>query len=67
MAKTEHVDLGEKGSFDVQKGALHRMLGIPEGEKIPESRLESAKNSSNPTLRRRAVSAIGFKHMHHGS
>ena len=63
---TENVDLGKKGSFEVKKGALHRMLGISEDKKIPESRLESAKNSSNPTLRRRAISAMGFKAMHHG-
>lgn len=61
-----NVDLGKKGSFNVKKGALHRMLGISEDKKIPESRLESAKNSSNPTLRRRAISAMGLKAMHHG-
>ncbi len=64
--KTEKVDLGNKGSFDVKKGALHRDLGIPLGEKIPESRLESAKNSDNPQIRRRAISAMGFKAMNHG-
>ncbi len=63
---TENVDLGKKGSFDVKKGALHRMLGISEDKKIPESRLQSAEHSSNPKLRRRAISAEGFKHMHHG-
>ncbi len=60
------VNLGRKGSFKVKPGALHAELGIPLGEHIPESRLEEAKNSSNPTLRRRAISAIGFKHMNHG-
>lgn len=64
--KTERVSLGKKGSFDVKKGALHRELGIPLGETIPESRLESAKDSNNPTLRRRAISAMGFKAMHKG-
>jgi hypothetical protein len=64
--KTERVNLGKKGSFNVKKGALHEELGIPLGDKIPESRLESAKNSSNPTLRRRAISAMGFKAMNHG-
>ncbi len=63
--KRQRVDLGEKGSFEVKKGALHAELGIPLGEQIPESRLEEAKNSSNPTLRRRAISAIGLKHMNH--
>lgn len=67
MGKTEHVDLGKKGGFDVKKGALHRMLGMSPDEKIPESRLKSAEHSSNPLLRRRAISAEGFKHMHHGA
>ena len=64
--KTEHVDLGKKGSFNVKKGALHEMLGIPEGEKIPASKL-SAKPGDSPLLRRRKASAKGFKAMHHGS
>lgn len=63
--KTEKVDLGKKGSFTVKKGALHEELGIPLGEKIPESKLESAAHSSNPTLRRRAISAEGFRAMKH--
>ncbi|MGA9668255.1 MAG: hypothetical protein WBQ94_03555 [Terracidiphilus sp.] len=64
--KTEHVNLGKKGSFNVKKGALHEELGIPLDEKIPESRLDSAEHSSNPTLRRRAISAKGFRAMRHG-
>lgn len=63
--KTEHVNLGKKGSFNVKKGALHEELGIPLGEKIPESKLAAAEHSSNPTLRRRAISAAGFKAMKH--
>ena len=66
MAKSERVDLGRKGSFDVKKGALHEELGVPEGDKIPESKLDSAANSSNPTLRRRAVLAKTMKSWHHG-
>ena len=42
-------------------GALHRDLGVPEGEKIPAAKLEKAANSSNPTLRRRANLAKTFK------
>lgn len=30
-----------------RKGKLHRELGIPEGERIPKSRLRSAARSSN--------------------
>lgn len=35
-------------------GALHKELGVPEGEKIPSDKLKSAENSSNPLLRKRA-------------
>lgn len=35
-------------------GALHRKLGVPEGEKIPESKLQSALHSENPMTRRQA-------------
>ena len=47
-----------------KQGALHKSLGIPAGKKIPASKIESAANSSNPTLRKRAVLAktlSGFK------
>jgi hypothetical protein len=35
-------------------GALHRDLGVPQGEKIPASKLQAATHSDNPTTRRRA-------------
>ena len=46
-------------------GALHRTLGVPEGQKIPEAKLEEAKHSKNPTTRRRAALAETLKGMHH--
>lgn len=45
-------------------GALHRELGVPQGEKIPAKKLASAKHSSNPTLRRRANLAGTLGKMH---
>ena len=45
-------------------GALHRTLGVPEGQKIPASKLASAAHSSNPTTRRRAALAKTLKGMH---
>ncbi len=58
------VDLGKKkGSFDVHKGKLHRALGIPEGEKIPEARLQEALNSKDPEIQRMARSAKGLESM----
>ncbi len=63
--KTHEVDLGKKGSFKVKKGALHEMLGIPQGEKIPESKLAPRPGDSS-LLRRRKASAKGFRAMHKG-
>lgn len=63
--KKQSVDLGDKGSFTVKKGALHRMLGVPQGEKIPKSDLKP-KPSDSPLLRRRKASALGFRAMKHG-
>lgn len=62
--KTEHVDLGKKGSFGVKKGALHEMLHVPEGEKIPASKL-TPHSGDSPLLRRRKASAKGFRAMAH--
>lgn len=47
-------------------GALHRQLGVPEGEKIPAAKLKAAVHSSNPTLRRRARLAETLKSMQRG-
>lgn len=66
MAKTEKVNLGSKGSFQIKKGALHEALGIPQDEKIGQARIDKAEHSSNPSIRRKAISAKGLTHMHHG-
>lgn len=44
-------------------GALHKSLGVPQGEKIPSSKIEAASHSSNPTLRKRAILAKTLKKM----
>lgn len=36
------------------KGALHRSLGVPQGDKIPKSKITKAAHSDNPTLAKRA-------------
>ena len=46
-------------------GALHRQLGVPQGQKIPASKLAKAAHSSDPTLRRRANLAKTLKGFHH--
>lgn len=63
--KTEKVNLGSKGSFNVKKGALHAMLGVPEGQKLSASQL-APKPGDSPLLRRRKASAKGFAAMGKG-
>jgi len=63
MAKTQTVSLGKKGSFKVRKGALHRALGVPEGEKLGQSRINAAMHSKSPEVRKMARSAEGLTHM----
>ena len=43
------------------KGALHRALGVPEGEKIPAAKMAAARNSSNPRVARMAALARTLK------
>jgi len=45
-------------------GALHRELGVPEGQKIPAKKLEKAEHSKNPTERKRAALAKTLRNMH---
>ena len=45
-------------------GALHKELGVPQGEKIPAKKLQAAAHSSNPTERKRAVLAETLKRFH---
>lgn len=44
------------------KGDLHRALGIPLDKKIPESRINAAKRSSNAHVREMATFAKNFGH-----
>lgn len=62
---TKQVNLGKKGSFKTHPGALHRALGVPEGQKIPPGKMSGASSSTNPRVRRMAASAKGFKAMNH--
>jgi len=44
-------------------GALHKSLGVPKGEKIPEKKLKKASHSKNTLLRKRAVLAETLRHL----
>lgn len=46
-------------------GALHKQLGVPQGQKIPPKKL-SAAASKGGTLGRRARLAQTLKGLHHG-
>ena len=48
----------------MKKGALHKQLGVPQGEKIPASKISKAANSDNPTLAKRARLAQTLKGLH---
>ncbi len=50
--------------MQMKKGALHQEMGVPQGQNIPATKLETAANSNNETLRKRAQLAITLKRMH---
>jgi hypothetical protein len=52
--------LSKKGS----KGKLHRELGVPQGEKIPDKKMAKAAKSKNPTIRKEVALARTLKKMH---
>ena len=47
------------------EGRLHKNLGVAEGKPIPEAKLEAAKNSSSPAVRKQATFAENAKHWNH--
>ena len=49
----------------LRKGGLHRALNIPEGTKIPASRLAAARKSSNAHIRHMANFAHTMKSWKH--
>lgn len=64
----EHYDdrNGEKwisGAVGKHRGALHKKLGVPMGEKIPAKKLKEAEHSKNPKERKEAVLAETLKKM----
>jgi hypothetical protein len=59
MAKEKWIQ-----KMHMKKGALHRELGVKEGQKIPAKKLEKAEHSKNPKLKKRADLAKTLKKMH---
>lgn len=44
-------------------GALHRSLGVPQGEKIPQKKIMKAAHSDDPALAKRARLAETLSHL----
>ena len=64
MAKMHSPSL-HRALHRLNKGGLHRALGVPEGQKIPAEKMAAAHNSSSPHIRRMAAFAhtmAGWKH-----
>lgn len=59
MAKEKWIQ-----KMHMKKGALHKELGVKEGEKIPAKKLEKAEHSKNPKLKKRADLAKTLKKLH---
>jgi len=51
----------------VKKGALHKQMGVPQGQPMPAKRLEQATHSDNELLRKRAQFAENAKHWNHAA
>ena len=49
----------------LRAGGLHRALHVPEGEKIPASKIEAAKHSSNSHIAHMANFAATMSHFKH--
>jgi hypothetical protein len=50
----------------MNKGGLHRALGVPEGQTIPADKMAKAKNSSNPHVAKMAHFAETMAGWNHG-
>ncbi len=68
--QTSYQSIGNKMAFKkklklhLKKGALHKDLGVKEGEKIPEKKLEVKDNDSTLEIKRK-VFAQNAKKWHH--
>lgn len=53
--------------FKINKGALHRALGVPEGQKLSSSDHARAEHSPDPHVRRMEASTHGLAAMRGGA
>jgi len=64
MAHMKNVSL-HRALTHLNKGGLHRALGVPEGTPIPHEKLEAAKNSKSEHIRHMANFASTMSHFKH--
>lgn len=43
------------------KGRLHQNLNVPPGQKIPMAKLQTAKSTGSPAVKKQATFAINFR------
>jgi hypothetical protein len=61
-AKTDDVKLSKhRVVMHLNHGGLHRALGVPEDQDIPDDKLETARKSDNPHLKAMADLAHTMK------
>lgn len=46
------------------KGSLHRSLHVPDSQIIPQSKINKAEHSDNPSLAKKARLAKTLEHLH---
>ena len=67
MAGKETVHLSKhRVVMHLRKGGLHRALGIPPDQEIPQEKKEEAARSKNPHLAEMGRLAVAMSHWHHG-
>lgn len=66
MADKPHNVSLYRAMHHLRHGGLHRALGVPEDETIPQAKIESAKNSDNPHVQHMANMAATMEGFHHG-
>jgi hypothetical protein len=64
MSTVKNVSL-HRALAHLNKGGLHRALGVPEGQPIPADKLEKAKNSKNEHVKHMANFAATMGHFKH--
>src|SRR5208282_882407 len=62
--KTEERNSHHRAMFHLRKGGLHKHLGVPEGENIPDDKMEIKESDSEHVrkMKQFALNARKFKH-----